>query len=230
MKSLVGGMLSRLHIIILLYAAYTTWEAWDQHETRRVEIESQLPGIEEELAKYRTKLKEIDSYRKDVENSRKRVEEVFRSIEKVQRQLPLEVSDIEVLDYLAKEGRSLNITNLEPTPQPENPQGFYVAKPYSIKARGTFLQFVIFLERLSLSERLFNVQSVAFNSDLSAQKGRFHMIDMRAVIETFRYNSDHKENSGIEEIEAQFKGPAGEGAPRRRRRGGGGGRGDGGEE
>lgn len=219
MKSMIGHLLGRLHILIFIYAAYATWEAWDANQIKVQEVEAQVPPIENDIVRHKKKLKDIDSYRKDVENSRKRVEEVFRSIEKVQRQLPVEVNDIEVLDYLAKEGRLLNITTLEPSPMTEEPEGFYVLKPYRIKGRGTFLQFAIFIERLAQAERLFNVKKLQLISSSEPQKGRFHMLDMDAVVETFRYNVDHKEKSGIEEIEAQFKaGGESGGSPRKRKR------------
>ncbi len=217
MKSLVGKFLAQLHWIILVYAAWSIYTVWEEHQTNAANITAQMPELEQEIAKSRKRLADIENYRKNIEASRKNVEEVFKNIEKVQRQLPAEVSDIGVLDFLAREGRALNILRLEPTPLPEVPQGFYVAKPYELKGEGTFLQFLIFMERLAVAERLFNIPKFTLSTPEGPQKGRFKVINFTAVVETFKYNAGHKESSGLDEIDAQFNGSASEPAPRRRR-------------
>lgn len=221
MKEFVGKILSVLHILIFAYTAYAVYEYYEQHEAKVTETASQVPGLETEISGLKKRLEAIETYKKNIENSKKSVEEVFKNIERVQRQLPADVNDIDILDYFAKEGRLLNIPELSSTPLPEIPEGFSVTKPYTVKARGTFLQLVVLLERLSRTDRIFNIQKFTLASDDTPQKGRFQVIGLEATIETYKYNQGYRESSGIEEINAQFAGAGGagaDGAPPRRRR------------
>jgi Tfp pilus assembly protein PilO len=199
-KTIGNSLLANLHYIIGLYAIYSIYLVWDQYEIRNTSLDSQIPEIQEEIAVFNKKLDAIDEYKANIENSKKRIEEVFKSIEFVQKQLPAEINDIEILDFLSKEAKSLNIPTIEPTPQLEVPNGFYIAKPYKLKGSGTYLQFLIFLERLSKADRLFNIQSISLKNDNQNQKGRFHVIEFEGLIDTFKYNSNHKESSGLESL------------------------------
>jgi Tfp pilus assembly protein PilO len=203
MKDLVGKLLSKLHLIFFLYGAWSIWEIYSTHTQAMEEIITQKPTIEEEIKKSRQKLSQIDEFRKNVEQSKNRVQEVFSNIDRVQRQLPAEINDIEVLDFLSREGRTLNMPEIEPNPLIEQPMGFYISKQYGIKARGTFLQFVVFLERLNSAERLFNVRSFKIEAPTGEQKGRFQVVNFDGVIDTYKYNSAHKETSGLEELDAK---------------------------
>jgi Tfp pilus assembly protein PilO len=217
MKSLVGRFLTTLHWIILMYAAWDIHELQGLHAVRLQEIKDQAPTLEANIAKLKKDLRAIDAFKKNIETSRKSVEEAFKNIEVVQRQLPSTVSDIEILDFFSREARALNIQDLGTTPIGEVPQGFYKSKAYLVKASGTYLQFVVFMERLAATERLFNVKRVSLATAPEGQRGRFQIVNMEAEIETFTHNPDHKETSGLEEIDAQFSAPAAPEGGRRRK-------------
>lgn len=204
MKDFVSNILSKLHILILLYGAWSFYSVYSDYENQVEEINVQKPAIEAEIKKAEQKLSQIDEFRKNVDQTKLKVNEVFGNIEKVQRQLPSEINDIEILDFLSKEGRTLNIPELEPNPKEEQPMGFYISKQYSIKGRATFLQFVVFLERINGAERLFNIKNFKISAPVEAQKGRFQVVNFEATIDTFKFNSSHKESSGVEEIESEF--------------------------
>jgi len=205
MKDLVSNVLSKLHLIIILYGLWGFYSVYSEFETQLEEIEMQRPAIEADIKKSEQKLGQIDEFRKNVDQTKLRVNEVFSNIEKVQRQLPSEINDIEILDFLSKEGRTLNMPALEPNPKEQQPLGFYISKQYSLKGKATFLQFVVFLERINNSERLFNIKNFKVFSPKEAQKGRFQVVDFEGTIDTFKFNASHKESSGVEEIESEFK-------------------------
>lgn len=204
MKEFVSNALSKLHVILLLYGAWSFYAVYSDYEAQIDEIVQQKPAIEEEIRKAEKKLSQIDEFRKNVDQTKLRVNGVFSNIEKVQRQLPSEINDIEVLDFLTKEGRSLNVPELEPNPKDEQPMGFYISKQYNIKGRATFLQFVVFLERINGAERLFNVKNFKITAPVEAQKGRFQVVNFDTTIDTFKFNSSYKESSGVDEIESEF--------------------------
>lgn len=214
MKESLGKILGQLHLIIALYALWSLYSMYDTHAIALAQIEEQFPGIQAEIDEAEKKLSQIEEFRKNLEASRVRVTEVFNSIGQVQKQLPPEVNDIEVLDFFSKEAKSLNIPEIESTPNPEQAMGFYVSKPYKIIARGTFLQFVVFLERIDAAERLFNVNNVIIKADEEDQKTRFRVVNMEVELQTFKYNSRHTETSGVESIGVEAETPK----PRRRKR------------
>ncbi len=208
MKELLSKFLAQLHVIIFLYAAWSVYSLYDEHNTNLASIEEQFPSLQEEIEASEKKLSKIDEYRKNREEAELRVREVFSSIDSLQKQLPQEVNDLEVLDFLTKEARALNIMDFQINPLPEQKMGFYISKPYSIKGKGTFLQFLVFLERIDSAERLFNVKKLALLSGLELQKSRFRVIDVDLVIDTFKYNSAHTETLGIKEAEPAGAQPA----------------------
>lgn len=200
MKELFGKFLAQLHVIIISYSAYSFYGEYSSHEEQLAMITDQAPGLEQQIQAAQKKLDEIKKFREDIEQSKEKVNQVFANIERVQKQLPSEISDIEVLDYFTKEARGLNIPEIEPNPLQEQPLGFYVSKPYKITGRGTFLQFLVYLERINSSERLYNVKNLSLVADKEPQKSRFQVINMNTMIDTFKFNSSHKETSGVDEI------------------------------
>lgn len=200
MKELMGKFLAQLHVIIIAYSAYGFYESYSSHEEELAMINDQIPGIEQQIQASQKKLDEIKQFREDIEQSKEKVNLVFANIERVQKQLPSEISDIEVLDYFTKEARGLNIPEIEPNPLQEQPLGFYVSKPYKVIGRGTFLQFLVYLERINGSERLYNIRSLKLQADKIPQKSRFQVINLEAMIDTFKFNSSYKESSGVDEI------------------------------
>ncbi len=220
MKEFSARFLAQLHWIIIAYAAWGVWGLYGEHQAKVAEVQSQVPEIEKAIGEAKSRLKAISDYRNNVESSRRNVEEVFRNIEEVQQKLPSDVTDLEMLEFFSRESRQLNIPGLEATPMPEVTQGFYRSKPYELRAQGTYLQFVILFERLAEATRLFSVQSVDLATTPEGSRGRFQLLDLKAVVETFSYNSDYKETSGLAEIDAQFKegGDGGGAKPRRRRK------------
>jgi Tfp pilus assembly protein PilO len=200
MKELVGKFLAQLHVVIIVYAAYGFYVEYSSHEEQLAMITDQAPALEQQIQASQKKLDEIKKFREDIEQSKEKVNQVFANIERVQKQLPSEISDIEVLDYFTKEARGLNIPEIEPNPLQEQPLGFYVSKPYKISGRGTFLQFLIYLERINSSERLYNIKNLLLQADKEPQKSRFQVINMNAMIDTFKFNASHKETSGVDEI------------------------------
>jgi Tfp pilus assembly protein PilO len=203
MKELMGKVLAQLHWIIIAYGAWGAYVIYDEHTIAMSQIEEQFPVTEEAIKVAEERLSKIDEFRKNLDQSRLRVTEVFNSIGQVQKQLPTEINDIEILDFLSKEAKSLNIPEIETSPMPELPMGFYISKPYSIKARGTFLQFVVFLERIDAAERLFNIKNITIRSEDDVQKTRFRVVTLELMLDTFKFNSRHTETSGVEEVSEQ---------------------------
>ena len=208
--------------LIILNTAWGFYTRLDEHNTMVNGILEQKAPLEEKIAGLNKKLEEAKIFMANLEVSKKRVQEVAGQIEQVQRQLPNQINDTEILDFFSTEAKLLNI-NASFNPGAEESRDFYIAKKYNLSARGTYLQFMIYFERISNSERLINIQSLNVTPVAEKQKGRFQMLNLTANFESFRYNSSYREDTGIERIEEQFKNSApaaGGGRKRRGRKGG----------
>ena len=123
----------------------------------------------------------------------------------MQKQLPTDVNDAKVQEMLGGIASKLKIKKPVQFPEAESNKGFYFAKEYTFKGRGTFLQSLIFFENLAKTERILNVKNVKISQSPEKDRGRFQIIEMETRVESFRYNEGHEEKSGVEEIEQQFK-------------------------
>lgn len=199
MKELVNKFIGSIHIFILLYGLYGTWVMYDEHILQLEDIQNRGSGLEAEIAKAQQKVKEIEDFVKKADEYKVRVEEVARNIENVQKQLPADTNDSQILSFFQTEINSLNLRDANFTPGSEDTSTYYISKDYSIQAKGTFLQFLIFFERIANADRIYNIKTLKLLNDNDAQRGRFQVISGEGVIQAFRYNPDFKVERGFQE-------------------------------
>lgn len=198
MKELVNKLISNAHFMILAYGLYSAWIVYDDHTIKMTELDSQFPSVEQEIANNQKKVKEIQEFVKKAEESKVRVEEVAKNIESAQKQLPAEINDNQIITFFNQEINQLNIREPAIVPGAEVPSTYFISKEYGLKANGTFLQFLVFFERIGNSTRIYNVKNLKLVNNDSNQRGRFHMISAESTIEAFRYNPDFKVDRGFD--------------------------------
>jgi len=201
MKDLVNKIIGQAHILILIYGIYGVYVAYDEHSLKMTEIESQFPSVNAEITANLEKVKEIQEFVKKTEESKIRVEEVAKNIEAAQKQLPADIDDNQILKFFNVEIGALNIKDPNITPGKEAASTYFISKEYQIKAKGTFLQFLIYFERVGSAARIYNVKSFKLLNDNPGQKGRFQLISAEGIIEAFRFNPDFKVDRGFEKLE-----------------------------
>ena len=197
MKELVNGFISNLHLFLLVYGLYGGWVMFDEHSVQLEEIQNRGPEIEQEIIVNQKKVKEIQEFVKKADEYKVRVEEVAKNIETVQKQLPAETNDTQILTYFQAEINALNIKDASFTPGKEDKSTYFISKEYTLKAQGTFLQFLIFFERIGNADRIYNVKSLKLSSGNDPQKGRFQMIMGEGLVQAFRFNPDFKVDRGF---------------------------------
>jgi Tfp pilus assembly protein PilO len=198
-------LVRNFHWFIVAYAVLGIWEVY---ETKMEEIDraqQQVPIVEGKIEKAKREIKKIERFKKNLSSSKERVKEVVKQIEKVQKQLPSEVNDTEVQSLIGDIAKKLKIQDPSPTPGSEKNNGFYFTKEYEFKGVGTFLQALILFENLEKSERILNVKSLNIELDEKKAKSRFPILNINTVVESYRYNNNYKERSGVNEIENKFK-------------------------
>lgn len=197
MKELVNKLISNAHMFILLYGLYGAWVMYDEHIVQYDEIVARGSGMEEEIAKAEKKVKEIQEFVKKTDEYKVRVEEVAKNIETVQKQLPAETNDTQILTFFQAEINALNIKDANFNPGKEEKSVYYISKEYNLKAKGTFLQFLIFFERIGSADRIYNIKSLKLSTVQDNQKGRFQIIEAEGVIQAFRFNPEFKVDRGF---------------------------------
>ena len=205
MNKLKNLSLQLLPFLIIAYNGYFFYEKYLEHQTEVESVSAQEEAVSDKIKVAEGKIKKANQFKENLEKSKERVNKVNEQIVKVQKQLPTDVSDTQVLEMLDKESKNLNLQNPSGQPSGEVMEGFYLSQRYIFRAQGTFLQFMIFFEKLMQTDRLYNVKRLRLSSETLVQKGRFTLIQGEALIETYKYNQNYQEKSGVDEIEAQYK-------------------------
>jgi Tfp pilus assembly protein PilO len=200
----MNKIISNIHWIIILYVSFNLYMKYEENmeaiETKR----SSIPNIKRQIKKKRKDKKQLKQYFKDIENAKQKIERVAEQVEALQKQLPNNISDTENLELIKGLAEGLNIKNIFLTPGIEENKGFYMVKRYDFNGTGTFLQFLVFFEKVAENDRLLNVTSLKMANTGKKQRGRFQLVNCNASIIAYRYNPNHKEDRGIESIESKF--------------------------
>ncbi|MCK5884540.1 MAG: type 4a pilus biogenesis protein PilO [Bacteriovoracaceae bacterium] len=198
-------VLTKIHLIILLLAMFFAWEKYSDHLINRENLESMIPALHGQIQKREKQLLTLKKYFKDVEVAKKKIELVALEVEKRQKQFPNEISDPKNLQFFSDTAKEINMRDVYLSPGREEIKGFYITKEYTLKVSGTFLQFLVFLERIENQTQLFNIKSIHFNQAEKKQRGRFQLINGDIKILAYRYNSGFKEDRGFDKIDEDFK-------------------------
>ncbi|MBL6988925.1 MAG: type 4a pilus biogenesis protein PilO [Bacteriovoracaceae bacterium] len=197
--------ISNIHFLIFAWIVYDNYTLYENYTTKIKEINDELPGINRKITRYNKEHKQLTAYYDDIEEAKTRIEKVAQEVEKLQRQLPNKIDDTENLQLIDDITRSVNLKDVDLKPQGTDNKGFYLTKNYKLKASGTYLQFLIFFEKIANTSRLFNIKNVKLHSTDIKQKGRFQVIGGDIILFAYQYNTSYREKRGIEEIEKQFK-------------------------
>jgi Tfp pilus assembly protein PilO len=201
----MSSLLSKLHIFVFIYLAFGVYTKWVEHQEKLEAEQGQKPVLEAKIRKSKKEKKQLRNYLKDVESAKGRIELVAKEIENLQKKLPDTIDDTENLSKLKKIAEEINVKNIYLTPMNEIEKGFYIAKRYNIKASGTYLQFLLFVEKVGAESSILNIKRLFLENVQKKQRGRFQIINGDIIVETYRYNKSYRESRGIEQIENDFK-------------------------
>lgn len=198
-------ILRNIHWMIIAYAGFELYTMYIDANERLLNIESQQEVQRNELMKNKKIQREITNYYKNIEEEKLKIERVASEIEKMQQLLPSDISDSDNINLLRKMGDDINIKEMSIAPEVESDRGFYFARRYKIKAKATYLQFLIMFEKISENKRILNVGESSFKKSEQLQRSKFQVIEGEMIIEAYRYNANYKEDRGIDKIEQDFK-------------------------
>ena len=209
------GFFQKVWLFILLYGGWEAYQVYVFHEEKLETIEGAKPRIQTQIRKANKERKQIRTYLRDIEEAKKNIELVAQEVERLQKKLPETIQDAENLSIIKKIATDLNIKKIFLSPETEENKGFYFIKRYAFSGEGTYLQFLVFFEKIAQSERLLNISEVELVRSDEPRRGRFQLINAKVIVESYRYNPDHKEDRGIQNIEKSFAGNAKEPAKKK---------------
>lgn len=201
MKNLSTQFFKNLHILIILYALYGFWEFWDEHSMNMDQMNAQSQSLDSEISVAQQRLSEVQEFIKKRDEYKLRVEEVAKNIEAVQRQLPANIVDNEIINFFKGELTALNVKDADVVPGSENATTYFISKDYKLTAKATFLQMLIFFERIGTAARIYNISELSMDVAAGGRKGRFQVIDGSANIQAYRFNPSFKVERGVENVD-----------------------------
>ncbi len=198
-------ILKNLHWFIIAYAAFNFYTMYEAKNEEIVGLEGQVEVQKTALVRNKNTQKEISNYYANIKEEKDKIEKVALEIEKMQQLLPSEISDTENIHLLRSLADDVNVKDISIAPEQEANRGFFFARRYKIKAKATFLQFLILFEKIGENKRILNVGEATFRKSDEPQRGKFQIIAGEFVIEAYRYNAQFKEDRGIDAIEKKFQ-------------------------
>jgi Tfp pilus assembly protein PilO len=197
MKELMNKFISQIHWVVLGWTIFSVWTMYQEHLVQLDGIKNKGLTVDKEIEKTQKKVKQVEDFSKNTEVVKTRVEEVAKNIEAVQKQLPSDINDSQILTYFQTEMNSLNIKDSNFSPGKEEKGTYYISKDYKLKGKGTYLQFLIFLERIANADRIYNIKDLKFSSPTGNQKGRFQIINAEGTLQALKINPDFKVDRGF---------------------------------
>lgn len=202
----MAKLLKNLHWIIIAFAAFNFYQIYTAEDEQYEQLVGQEEAKRVELTKNKKVKREISNYYSNIKEEKEKIERVAKEIEKMQQLLPSEISDSENINLLRKLADEINIKELSIVPEAmESDRGFFIARKYRLKAKATFLQFLIMFEKISENKRILNIGESTFKVTTLPQRGKFQVIDGEFILEAYRYNPNFKEDRGIDAIEKKFQ-------------------------
>lgn len=198
-----------LHILLLAWAFYSGYEVYNENSVKIEGVKERNQIQRAKLKKTERQLKQVKKFQENLEESKSRVKEVVEKISEMQKQLPSDIKDIEVTGKLTDFATMLKMVNPEVTPAVEVNRNFYFSKDYNLDMQGTYLQALIFfekLENLSKQDRILNVKYLKLSVSESADsRSRFKILDQTTTLEAYRYNEYYDATKDIQEEKNKVK-------------------------
>jgi Tfp pilus assembly protein PilO len=135
------------------------------------EIDQREQGIQTEnasISSLERKIKEAQDFERQFEEKKRRYSELVKSLQNLKEALPRQFFLPDLLSDLLREAKALEIEITKISPDQKEEQGeLYNTLGFDIEAKGSFLQFFIFLDRMAHMSRLINVENFKVDKDAS---------------------------------------------------------------
>lgn len=181
------AILGKVHYLIIIWALYVCFDYYEKYMAQYTEIQKEIVQSKNMIAKKKNRMTEIKKFLKDIDTAKLRMKKAKEHLVNLELKLPGTISDFEIKSQLTEKAEKLKIKDVQVLLSPEKHKDFYFSKTYTFIGKGTYLQFLIFLEHLEKSKRIFNVGSVILAKGKENSRGRFEVIDGTITVEVYRH-------------------------------------------
>jgi len=193
-----------LAIILILYSV------WSFVEFRYLEtgeyhfLNAQIQPMKDQIKEMKEKIAKAREFLANEESVKTRLLEVTKQIEVAQKQLPERFDNTQMIQTINEELQMINFKNGSLKPSTDQDYSFYKGRKYEIESIGSFLQFLVLMERLGKKERIINVTDL--NLALEKMDGRFQLLKGKVGFETYKYLTETASIQGEGEGEGEGEG------------------------
>ena len=188
--------LKNIQWLVFVYAAYNLYSINDEYDPKPDQVRAQNDKLRQKLNKSQKVKKEIDEFYKNIKEAELKIQKVRESVEKTQQLLPGEISDVENVALLRKVSEDLNIKTMNIVPTSEVINGIFITKQYRYNATATYIQFLIFFERISNSKRVLNIKELKLKKAQTTRRGTIQLLNGSFSLEAYKFNPNYKETEG----------------------------------
>ena len=185
-----------------LIIVYGFWSGYELYEVRSEENESliqEVSGLKSRLVKLEKAKKEIEAYYADIETAKSNIKKISKQFSLVQKKLPEKQNDKENFNLFKDIAKRVLIKEVKFTSGKDNPKKGYIEKSYTVNAKGTYMQFLLFFELLYKYEQLFDVKNILFRTANTEERGRFQVVEGQFDVGTYVYSGKLEENKSGDE-------------------------------
>ncbi len=178
-------LISKIHFFIIAYFCFGAYEIYLEHQETFEFTLASKESVQVQIDKKQKDKATIKEFSKNVDVAREKVKQITEELETLKKKLPSNISEREDISSFEEIANNLNMKNISISPGEVEDKGLYTIKRYNLKAQGTYLQFLILLEKISKFERLINIQSVLLEIPEEKIRGRYQLLNTNTVVESF---------------------------------------------
>jgi Tfp pilus assembly protein PilO len=197
-------------IFLIALGGWESYNIFNEETDKTAQMESRVPPAEAKNQKLRARIENIKSNESKIAEYETRIAALQKQIDEFKTKMPPTEDKTAVLQELRNSASTINLKEVVFNPGLRKDQGLYFSNGIDMKGRGTFLQFLIFLEQAYSGKRLINVSRFKMTSSAKQSKGRFYFVDVETQVETFEYNPNYVPPAPTPEAPATTAKPKGE--------------------
>lgn len=150
-------------MIVLAYGAYS-YLTWD--DTEITQKMNQMLTSKSIIKSLQAKVDEVEKFEAELDDRKKAYLGLVKRLQQTQSRLPTKLHMPTILGEILAESKNvgLELNAIDPDAQEQDHQ-IYNSQGITLQARGTYIQFIIFFDRISRNERVFGVSSIVMNRD-----------------------------------------------------------------
>tara|TARA_B100000925_G_scaffold291314_1_gene278922 strand:+ start:2005 stop:2607 length:603 start_codon:yes stop_codon:yes gene_type:complete len=195
------SIVNRLWLVLVIYTGYDGYKKYEAHLEEMTSIKEQRELVQGRIEKNKKKVDQLSEVLENIKAAEKRMKKVEEQAVIIQRKFPSVINDAELMNLFSNIASNLNIKNIQINTVGETDKGFYFIKTYQFKANSTYLQTLLFLEKVSENERLLNVKDIILKTLDIKQRSRHQLLDTTITIMAYRYNSNYKIETAVKDKE-----------------------------